>query len=635
MSTTTNGARRSTQDLREELARTRIESRLQQAKIEQRLLESWSYPYQSMTGGYGELVDPMDRYRDGDRLVVPMGLQARTDGRNLPFLLTEQELADIRGFARLLDTFNPLAIGAMDTLTSFVLGEGMMFRATSKDQAGSALVARLQDVIDGFVDANEFGELQQELFRASRVDGEYFVRDFWDDARQTTILRAVEPEQVTENGCPGGLDDGWTLGVQHYLERDDQGSKVREDVQTHTAYWVRYATDDPGEVVEASEIDHVKVNVRRSVKRGISDFVATGEAFEGVRKLIRNMREGAAVQAAIAGIREHSAEKAKVEGFQDAVRTQLTHQNPATGRSQKYQKYEPGTILDVGKGQTYKPPPWMSQGAPNQTVVIQAALRAIGVRWNLAEFMISGDASNANYASILVAGSQPSRWFRRQQAFYKARFLRLVWRAVRNAIRHGLLPPEALDLCEIQAEAPSPEIADDLKDAQVDQIDMTAGVLSRQTRRQRRGLDDEQERVNLKQEPPAVMGLGPGLPVQAPAPGQPAAPAAAGGKPPDTVDQAKSSEAGANALRASIGGSQTLAGLQKDYYAGGLPRTAAVANARLMFGFSGEEAEQLFPVEAPVKLTPEEPAAAEPEPEPEPPQPVQEGRRSFFPRLRS
>lgn len=616
-----------TEQLRDELRRLRLEARLQEARLQKRLLESWYYPYPSLTGGWGELVDPMDRYRDGDRLVVPVGLQPSLDGRQQPLLLSEQDLADTRQFARLLATLNPIAIGALDAIVSFVVGEGITFRATSKDQADVGVIAAVQDAIDQFVEANAYGELQQELVRRSRRDGEYFLRAFWDQDARTLLLRTIEPEQVTSVGCPGGVEDGWSLGVQHLVERDEDGNRIGEDVQTHVAYWVRYSSDDPGEAVPASEVEHVRVNVDRVAKRGLSDFVATGEALEGVRKLVRNMREGAAIQAAIAGIREHSAEKSKVEGFQDAIRTQLTHQNPATGRTQKYQLYQPGTILDVSKGLTYKPPPWMSQGAPNQAVVIQAALRAIGVRWQMPEFLISGDASNANYASILVAGTPFVRWVKRWQAFYKERFLRPIWRAIRELVRRGLLPPAALTEVTIQAEAPAPEMTDELKQAQVDQIDLQAGVLSKQTRRQRRGLDDEQERVNLAEEPvtPAAPLAGFGLPAQ---PSQGAIPAAASdGDGADVVSQAQTgSTDAANALRASVGGSQTLAALQKDFYAGGLPRAAAVANARLMFGFSQEEAEELFPVEAPVKLTPEEGNGA--------PVPAQESRR-FFPRLRS
>ena len=72
----------------------------------------------------------------------------------------------------------------------------------------------------------------------------------------------------------------------------------------------------------------------------------------------------------------------------------------------------------------------------------------------------------------------------------------------------------------------------------------------------------------------------------------------------------------ANELRATVGGSQALADLQRAVYAGELPREAAIANARIVFGFSPEEADALFPLVKPVK-TADEPA----------PQPVQQQKK--------
>jgi hypothetical protein len=63
----------------------------------------------------------------------------------------------------------------------------------------------------------------------------------------------------------------------------------------------------------------------------------------------------------------------------------------------------------------------------------------------------------------------------------------------------------------------------------------------------------------------------------------------------------------ANALRATVGGSQAIAALQRDYYDGVLPREAAIANATVVFGFDAADAGTLFPEIAPVKLVPEEP----------------------------
>jgi hypothetical protein len=71
-----------------------------------------------------------------------------------------------------------------------------------------------------------------------------------------------------------------------------------------------------------------------------------------------------------------------------------------------------------------------------------------------------------------------------------------MWRVVENAIAAGALPPESRELCEIQITAPSVRVRDALREAQVDRIAHTHGVLSPQTWSQHLGLDYDQEQKN-------------------------------------------------------------------------------------------------------------------------------------------
>jgi len=87
-----------------------------------------------------------------------------------------------------------------------------------------------------------------------------------------------------------------------------------------------------------------------------------------------------------------------------------------------------------------------------------------------------------------------------------------------------------------------------------------------------------------------------------------------GGQPPadplaatqDTAATGEPTDA-ANALRATVGGSQQIAALQKMYYARELPRDAVMANAKLIFGLSETDSALLFP-----ELPPDAPVVAEP-----------------------
>jgi hypothetical protein len=111
--------------------------------------------------------------------------------------------------------------------------------------------------------------------------------------------------------------------------------------------------------------------------------------------------------------------------------------------------------------------------------------------------MLTSDASNANYASTMVAEGPAVRMFQRLQAEQIADDLELLWRAVDWAVECGRLPAAARTRVEIQAEAPSLLVRDSLREAQVARIEYASGILSPQTWCLRRGLDYEQEQANL------------------------------------------------------------------------------------------------------------------------------------------
>src|SRR5690606_7510390 len=120
--------------------------------------------------------------------------------------------------------------------------------------------------------------------------------------------------------------------------------------------------------------------------------------------VLRNTAEGAAIQASIAYVKEHSAgtSAAQATSLAGARLNTVNTQKPALrgGTSPiTAKKFGPGTILDLSNGQKFVPGPMGSERAPNFLAIQQAVLRAVGSRWSMPEYMISGDASNANYAS--------------------------------------------------------------------------------------------------------------------------------------------------------------------------------------------------------------------------------------------
>jgi hypothetical protein len=129
--------------------------------------------------------------------------------------------------------------------------------------------------------------------------------------------------------------------------------------------------------------------------------------------------------------------------------------------------------------------------------ILQAELRAVASRLVMPEFMLSSDASNANYASTLVAEGPAMRFFARLQAEMIADDLAVMRRVVTHATAAGRLPGEALTQIEIQAAPPSLKVRDERVETDINRIEFESGILSPQTWSLRRGLDYEQEQKNL------------------------------------------------------------------------------------------------------------------------------------------
>lgn len=405
----------------------------------------------------------LDRYRDGGIISYPISQPTdRRWGSNFPFWTSEAQLALLRAQARLVVAMNPNAYGLLNGLSSYVIGSGYTYRAVAKDQGGASpkLAAAVQTVIDQFIRNNSWSEMEQELFWRSREDGEFFLRLFPQPSGVLQV-RTIEPEQVVQP--PDSQFQDWSYGI--HTDPDD----VFAIQEYHVHYLAPGGQNNPsptlGEIVPANEIIHVKVNVKRAIKRGLTDFsYDTLEAFQQAGKLRRNLGEGASVQAAIAAVRQHdTATASQVESFVQAA-VDYSISDPATGRANDYQKLEAGSFLDIPKGMNYLPPPGAAN-APAHLTVFQALLRSAGNRHNAPEWLTSSDASNNNYASSLTAESPFLRNCLRLQELYKRPFMQVIEGAVKAAMAAGRLPEYTLQMIEIQSTAPTVETRDKAAEA--------------------------------------------------------------------------------------------------------------------------------------------------------------------------
>jgi hypothetical protein len=209
-------------------------------------------------------------------------------------------------------------------------------------------------------------------------------------------------------------------------------------------------------------------------------------------KLLRNMSVVSEIQSAIAIIRKHKA--ATAAGLADFVASQADASvtSAATGRTSHFRRYAPGTILDAVAGTDYEFPA-AGIDAARYVTVLQAELRAVASRLVMPEFMLSSDASNANYSSTMVAEGPAVKIFDRLQYEMLADDVELLRQVIGNAVAAGRLPFAAISGVDIRGIPPTLAVRDRLKDAQADQILVRNGAMSIATMALRGGLDPEQE----------------------------------------------------------------------------------------------------------------------------------------------
>lgn len=461
----------------------------------------------------GDWVDPRGWMTDDPRFGRSGGQTAsmpgdRAGGRMLPIIESDTDLDQIRGISRRISYTSPSAKCALLNLTNWVIGTGFEYSIEPADKHNTdpALVAAVQRVLDEFDGENDWqGDFERELFQRKVRDGEYFVVLFGQGGGHVQ-LRAIEPELIRTP-----LD--WPPMGQTY----SFGIDTKEfDVQTVLGYWVDWTGEDDWEYLPAGRIEHVKRNVDRTVKRGLSDFYAVYEFLRDAEKLLRNTAKSAGIAAAIAWIEEFApgTNQDQVESLRASTRTMKWNQTDMTGRQRtKYARhYEPGTIAQVEAGRKYHPSPLTMTNGANFVEIEQGVLRIVGSNWAMPEYMISGDASNANYSSTMVAESPFVKNGEQEQQFTVSKHRRLLWKVLDYAVQAGRLHKynvydvrQLQRLVQLAIEPPKVAATDASAEEGIRAIRHDKGVLSTETWQQEVNLDPEVEKE--RGAAPAVLPL--------------------------------------------------------------------------------------------------------------------------------
>ena len=450
------------------------------ATLETKLAERW---LESMDL-YANYVDPRDRTVDPDGtrwIMVGNGKDDRsaTDYSNFG---NETELTEARDYCRKLARKNPFAINLLENLASYIAGEGHKYNVIAKqgEEISDDQLAKVQDVLDELLEANQWCARQQEIVIRLHRDGEVFLRKFVG-ADQQTLWRFVEPHRIRQ---PDTNPDA-TWGI----ECDP------DDVETVKAYHIAPAKQgEAWERVDASEIQHRKINVDSTVKRGVPTIWPIGSILERVGRLMENMGIIAEIQTAIAMIRRHMG--ATKSGLQNMRATAADYTvSSQTGKTEFYERRKKGAIIDASANTEYDFPP-----SPDVSGWIEGAqfnLRGAASRVCFPEFMFTSDASNANYASSMVAEGPAVRIFQRMQASMIEDDHELIMEALE--LLAGMFGAELLERVDIKAEAPTAEVRDLKAETETYKMQLEIKAVSLQTVSALLGYEYEKEQANIEQ----------------------------------------------------------------------------------------------------------------------------------------
>ncbi|HSG71315.1 MAG TPA: phage portal protein, partial [Planctomycetaceae bacterium] len=325
----------------------------------------------------------------------------------------------------------------------------------------------------------------REFARRTWRDGECFLRLFPQSDAIPTV-RFVDPEQI-----------GPTRE-----EPDSQGILTdNDDVETPLAYLlIDPETGELAEEIPATEIMHTRIGVDSNQKRGLSVFASTIDMLSCFDRWLDTEMTARKLQASIVLWRKIQGSPTQARDFAEnaAAASQPSYRGSVSDNTAR-ERYRPGSILTTSSGtelQFLQPNTNFGDAVPLGRLLLLSIAAGSG----LPEFMLTSDASNANYASTMVAEGPAVKLFQSEQHFFAEEFEQL-WRWVmQQAIGAGELPDDFFQ--QVKADWSFPELVnrDRPREREADAKLVERRVLSRAEVARRDKANPEVMRREIEQE---------------------------------------------------------------------------------------------------------------------------------------
>ena len=469
---------------------------------------------------FDRLVDTSDISKFGDESsagAIALGLPDAQTGFSRAYIfpsatavayINEVELRQIRARSRVFSQLNPYARGAQRNRVAYVVGTGHTYKVLPRDpdDVDEDLLDDCRQVIEDFHKRNKWAKRQKETIRRMDRDGERFLRFFVNRVAGEMNVRFVEPLEI-QNPPDKTAHDGYFFGIR--FKRYPAGF----DMESPEAYCLcdidaTGSATGQREEVPADQIQRLTANVDMSSPRGLTVWFEIQSHLNDAVRTLKATGKIVEFRARIGMIRRHiNSTKESVQKVVDAMRN---GSNGPTG-VQTASRYPYASIIDTSDATEYQFP---SETAPvdKNVAAIQAELRAAAAALSMPEYMLSGDASNANFASTMVAEGPAVKTFEEMQAELIDADNEVMERVLTVAAAAGKIrgatEDDILDRVKVEAEPPVIKAENKFQNVQADKILFDAGVMSKETLAARHSLEYKTECDKMEVEADEDTGYG-------------------------------------------------------------------------------------------------------------------------------
>jgi hypothetical protein len=338
-----------------------------------------------------------------------------------------------KNFFRLWRT-NGYVFGWTEALVAFIVGGDLHLKSQDEDPA-------TQEVWDEWAEREKFELRAQEAVRRTVRDGEAFIRtfplgpDLLTKTERLLTIRFMSPYYVTQ---PAGNEKA-TYGIL-------TNPNDIEDVKT---YFYDETRDNKHKPIPAADVVHIKLG-DSDMKRGYPLLFPVIRDIQELEKLLKARQLLHRIRASVIIDEEvRATPPSLIAAMHDRAKAS-TEPVPASANAKAAAAKTRGVERTMPIGGIFRHSDSVKRTfqTPNIQALdadadVRRQLLKIAVALGLAEYVVAGDASNANYASSMIAEAPMVKTLVRYQKFFGAHFERVHAKVIQAAIDSGVLPPNS------------------------------------------------------------------------------------------------------------------------------------------------------------------------------------------------